>query len=59
MIDSFNNTLSDTRYRHNPWEAGEELLQTERMKLGEDYPLSMLDLKVSRERALERFKALA
>ena len=47
------------RYRHKPWEASEELLQAAGMKLGEDYPLPILDLKVTRERALERFKALA
>ena len=47
------------RYRHKPWEASEELLQAAGIKLGEDYPLPLLDLKTTRERALERFKALA
>lgn len=47
------------RYRHKPWEASEELLQAASIKLGEDYPLPMLDLKTTRERALARFKALA
>ena len=47
------------KYRHKPWEASEELLQAAGLKLGEDYPLPMLDLKVTRERALQRFRALA
>ena len=46
------------RYRHKPWLADEAVLQSAGIKLGSDYPEPMLDLKFTRERALERFKAL-
>jgi len=48
-----------TRYRHKPWEAPREILQAAGIELGKDYPLPILDLKTTRERALARFKALA
>jgi len=47
------------RLRHKPWEASEEQLNQAGIRLGIDYPSPMVDLKVTRERALERFKALA
>ncbi len=47
------------RLRHQPWQASEAQLQEAGIRLGEDYPLPMVDLKVTRERALQRFKELA
>jgi deoxyribodipyrimidine photo-lyase len=47
------------RLRHQPWKASDEQLTQAGIKLGVDYPHPMVDLKVTRERALERFKALA
>jgi deoxyribodipyrimidine photo-lyase len=47
------------RYRHKPWEASPDVLQSASVELGVDYPRPILDLKTTRERALERFKALA
>jgi deoxyribodipyrimidine photo-lyase len=46
------------RLRHQPWKASDEQLAQAGIKLGVDYPHPMVDLKVTRERALERFKAL-
>ncbi len=47
-----------TKYRHKPWEAKAEMLEAAGIELGVDYPEPMLDLKTTRERALERFKRL-
>jgi deoxyribodipyrimidine photo-lyase len=47
-----------TRYRHKPWHAPAEGLHSAGIELGVDYPRPILDLKATRERALERFKAL-
>ena len=46
------------RWRHRPWEAGEQRLSEAGIRLGKDYPEPIVDLKATRERALERFKAL-
>ena len=46
------------KFRHKPWEASDELLTAAGIKLGIDYPTPILDLKVTRERALESFRAL-
>ncbi len=46
------------KYRHKPWAAGPEVLEAAGIELGVDYPEPMLDLKATRERALERFKRL-
>lgn len=46
------------KYRHKPWEASAALLQAAGIEPGVDYPRPILDLKATRERALERFKAL-
>jgi len=43
---------------HAPWEAKEELLSRAGIRLGIDYPLPMLDLKRSRERALEWWRRI-
>ncbi len=47
------------KYRHKPWDAPEETLAEAGIEIGVDYPRPMLDLKATRERALERFKALS
>ena len=46
------------KYRHKPWEAPENVLQAANIRLGEDYPEPILDLKVTRERALMALKQL-
>ena len=46
------------KYRHKPWQASDDVLLQAGIKLGVDYPFPILDLKVTRERALARFKAL-
>jgi len=45
--------------RHQPWTASAAELESAGITLGVDYPEPMLDLSVTRERALARFKALA
>ena len=49
----------DKKWRHRPWEAGADRLADAGIKLGRDYPEPILDLKATRERALERYKQLA
>jgi deoxyribodipyrimidine photo-lyase len=46
------------RLRHQPWQASDAQLQAAGIRLGIDYPKPMVDLKITRERALQRFKAL-
>ena len=46
------------RLRHKPWEAPADALRRAGLRLGVDYPQPILDLKTTRERALERFRAL-
>lgn len=43
---------------HNPWDASKEMLEDAGVKLGTDYPLPIVALKESRERALAAFKSL-
>ena len=45
------------KYLFSPWLAPEEVLAEAGVKPGETYPGPIVDLKVSRERALEAFKA--
>jgi deoxyribodipyrimidine photo-lyase len=47
------------RYIHSPWDAPKEVLREAGVELGVDYPLPIVDLKASRERALEAFKSLS
>ncbi|HSF09117.1 MAG TPA: deoxyribodipyrimidine photo-lyase [Nitrospirales bacterium] len=47
------------KYLHNPWEAPEKVLAEAGVQLGEDYPLPIVTLSDSRERALEAFSELA
>lgn len=46
------------QYIHKPWEAGPLILQEAGVSLGKNYPLPIVDLKKSRERALEAFKTI-
>ena len=43
------------KYLHRPWELSSEQLQGYGLRLGENYPHPMVDLRHSRERALARF----
>ena len=46
------------KLRHQPWLASDADLAAAGIEWGVDYPEPMLDLKATRERALDRFKAL-
>ena len=46
------------KYLFRPWEAPPEVLDQAGVTLGETYPALMVDLKESRERALEAFRSL-
>lgn len=46
------------RYLFKPWLAPEAVLRQAGVRLGETYPMPIIDLKVSRIRALEAFKTL-
>jgi deoxyribodipyrimidine photo-lyase len=46
------------KFLHRPWEAPAHVLQDAQVQLGRDYPEPVVDLRASRERALDAFKAL-
>jgi deoxyribodipyrimidine photo-lyase len=46
------------RLRHQPWQASESELRAAGIRLGVDYPRPILDLKKTRERALQGYRAL-
>lgn len=46
------------KYLHNPANAPESVLREAQIKIGQDYPEPIVDLKQSRERALSAFKTL-
>ena len=46
------------KYLFSPWEAPEPILQSAGIKLGETYPNPIIDLKQSRQQALEAFQSL-
>jgi deoxyribodipyrimidine photo-lyase len=48
-----------TKFIHKPWEAPEDILLQAGIILDKDYPLPIVDLKLSRERALSAFKGLS
>ncbi len=48
----------EPKLRHQPWTASPAQLAAAGIRLGQDYPEPMLDLKATRERALARFKEL-
>ncbi len=43
------------KYIHKPWEADEKTLKDAGIELGKDYPKPIVDLKQSREKALDAF----
>lgn len=43
------------KYIHQPWNASEDILKQANIKLGVDYPEPIVDLKASRQRALDAF----
>lgn len=47
-----------TKYIHEPWKTPESVLQEINLKLGEDYPLPIIDHKFARERALHHYHSL-
>jgi len=47
------------KYIHNPWEAPPHVLDESGVKPGDNYPLPIVELKASRERALTAFKSLS
>ncbi len=53
--------LSDLpeKWVHNPWEAPGSVLAEADVRLGDNYPEPIVDLKSSRERALSAFKSLS
>ncbi len=46
------------KYVHRPWEAPTEVLEGAGVRLDDDYPAPIVDLRASRERALAAFKSL-
>jgi deoxyribodipyrimidine photo-lyase len=46
------------KFIHSPWLASAEVLAEAEVSLGENYPAPVVDLKASRERALQAFKDL-
>lgn len=46
------------KYLFNPWDAPREVLQEAGVKLGKDYPKPIVDIKLSRLRALEAYQSL-
>ena len=51
-------TKLPNKYLFCPWEAPESVLHEAGVKLGETYPQPIVDIKQSREAALEAFQAL-
>jgi len=47
-----------SKLRHQPWSASAEQLQVAGLRLGIDYPRPIVDLKTTRERALNNYRAL-
>lgn len=51
-------TMPD-KFVHNPWDAPAAVLHEAGVTLGDNYPLPIIELKASRERALAAFKSLS
>ena len=43
------------KYLFNPWEAPEDVLVSANVKLGQNYPLPIVEIGSSRQKALEAF----
>ena len=52
-------SLLPNKYLSNPWDAPESILKEAKVILGETYPEPIIDLKVSREEALDAFKEIS
>lgn len=46
------------KYIHAPWQAPKEILSAANIELGNNYPMPIVDVKQSRELALEEFKLI-
>lgn len=46
------------KYIHAPWEAPESILQQANVELDKHYPMPIVDLKVSRQAALDAYKSI-
>ncbi len=46
------------KYLFNPWEAPKDILQKAGVELGKNYPFPIVDLKLSRIRALDAYKTI-
>ncbi len=46
------------KFIHNPWDAPKDILDYAQVKLGQNYPTPIVDLKATRESALAAFSAL-
>ena len=46
------------KYLHAPWTAPADVLQIAGIKLGSDYPQPIVDLKATRERALQAYQTM-
>ncbi|MCF8467912.1 MAG: FAD-binding domain-containing protein, partial [Sneathiella sp.] len=46
------------KWLFRPWEAPEEILTAANITIGESYPSPIVDLKISRQRALDAFTSL-
>ena len=51
-------SLMPQKYLFNPWEAPNDILHDAGIKIGENYPHPIVDLKASRERALLAFSQI-
>ena len=47
------------KYLFNPWDAPDSILEEANIKLGSTYPKPIIDLKISRDNALEKFAQLS
>jgi deoxyribodipyrimidine photo-lyase len=41
------------KFIHSPWDAPKQIMEYAKVELGKDYPLPIVDLKASRQRALD------
>jgi len=46
------------KYLYSPWEAPQDILAEANIELGKDYPQPIVDLKQSREKALDAFSVI-
>ena len=51
-------SLLPNKFLFNPWEAPDDILKKANVKLGENYPKPIVDIKASRQKALSAFAKL-